>query len=123
MTPLDEIQNAQDTIGKLQMQYRDNTREFSALALAWECLRLAWYECNQDRDTARDKWESVQHALSTYARFSHAPSSGDTAQEWATKIANELERLGYLADYHMDRADMDQIVRIILRGPSADKLT
>jgi hypothetical protein len=85
MTTLEQIQEAQSTLAKLQLQYRDNTREWWALGMAVEFVRVAWYEVSKDPDTAREKFtDQASQALTDYERF----TARDDAQKF-DRLANE----------------------------------
>ncbi len=74
-TPAALIQDAQTTIGRLQMQYRDTSPDFWALAVAWEAARFAWYVVEGDRGTAADKLHLLKDAIADYERRA-APKEG-----------------------------------------------
>jgi hypothetical protein len=76
MTNLEQIQSAQSALAELQMQCRDNAREYWALGLAVQFVRVAWYEANKDPNTAREKLESAHQALAEYERFIATDSAG-----------------------------------------------
>lgn len=84
-TTLEQIQAAQSALAKIQLQYRDNTREFWALAMAVEFVRVAWYEVAKDPDTAHEKLtDNAQRALEDFERF----AARDDAEKFG-KIAHE----------------------------------
>jgi hypothetical protein len=60
------VQSAQSALLKLQMQYRDTTLPFWALAVAWEAARFAWYVVHGDLGTARDKLQLVEDAIAAF---------------------------------------------------------
>jgi hypothetical protein len=62
------VQAAQSTLLNLQMQYRDTTLPFWALAVAWEAARFAWYVLQGDLGTARDKLQFVEEAIAAFKR-------------------------------------------------------
>ena len=62
------VQITQSALMKLQMQYRDTTPQFWALAVAWEAARFAWYVVQSDLGTARDKLQLVEEAIATFKR-------------------------------------------------------
>lgn len=67
-TTAEVIQEAQSTIARLQMKYRDTTPDFWALAVAWEAARFAWYVTEDDRGTAADKLHLLKDAIADYER-------------------------------------------------------
>jgi hypothetical protein len=62
------VQSAQSALMKLQMQYRDTTLPFWALAVAWEAARFAWYVVQGDFGTASDKLQLVEEAIAAFKR-------------------------------------------------------
>ncbi len=60
------IQDAQSVIGKAQRAYRDTQVQFWALGLAWEAVRLAWYEVADGNNGG--KIANVENALNDYKR-------------------------------------------------------
>jgi hypothetical protein len=63
------IQDAQGTLGRLQMQYTDNQSAFWALAVAWEATRFAWYVADHDEASASDKLASLKVTIADYERM------------------------------------------------------
>jgi hypothetical protein len=76
MTNLEQIQSAESVLAELQMQCRDNAREYWALGLAVQFVRVAWHEANKDPNTAREKLESAHQALAEYERLIATDSAG-----------------------------------------------
>lgn len=68
-------EQAQTTLGRLQMQYSDDRVEFWALALAWEAARLAWYVVSDDPTSVSEKLGLVETAFEDFHRAWQAKES------------------------------------------------
>ena len=67
-SPQDIIQDAQMTLGQLQMTYRDDDVRFWAIAVAWEAARFAWYVVAGDCGTADDKLRLLKDTIADFER-------------------------------------------------------
>ncbi len=65
-----QLQQAQSVIGKAQTRYSDSDTCFWALGLAWEAVRLAWYEVVEGHNGG--KLRNVENALNDYKRVVEA---------------------------------------------------
>ena len=68
-----QLQQVQAVIGRAQSGYSDSDTCFWALGLAWEAVRLAWYELTQGHPG--DKLRNVENALNDYKRIVEASRS------------------------------------------------
>ena len=65
-----QLQQMQSVIGKAQTQCSDSSTCFWALGLAWEAVRLAWYEVVEGHNGG--KLRNVENALNDYKRMVEA---------------------------------------------------
>jgi len=65
-----QLQQAQSVLGKAQRSYSDSDVRFWALGLAWEAVRLAWYEVVEGHNAG--KLRNVENALNDYKRMVEA---------------------------------------------------
>ena len=65
-----QLQTAQSVIGRAQRSYGDSDIRFWALGLAWEAVRLAWYEVVEGHNGG--KLRNVENALNDYKRMVEA---------------------------------------------------